>query len=160
MPQSNISDQDVADLVQRVTVAAKAYISGDMETYFSLIHHADDFTLMSPFGGVTVDGFDISPERLTALKDFFRSGTAEIEVVQTHASGDLVVLVIVERQRGVIGGLPAQDLSLRVTWVFRRKGTDWEQVHRHADPLVHPIRLEQLAALARGQDLGQRRDTQ
>lgn len=150
MTQSNISDQDVADLVQRVTVAAKAYISGDMETYFSLIRHSDDFTLMSPFGGVTVEGFDISPERLTALKDFFRSGGAEVEVVQTHASGDLVVLVIVERQRGEIGGLPEQDLSLRVTWVFRRKGTDWEQVHRHADPLVHPIRLEQLAALARG----------
>ena len=150
MTQAHITEQDIAALIERVTAAAKAYISGDMERYFSLVHHADDFTLMSPFGGVTVDGFDISPERLTALKDFFRRGEAEVEVVQTYSSGDLVVLVIVERQRGEIGGLPEQDLSLRVTWVFRRTGGGWEQVHRHADALVHPIRLEQLAALARG----------
>jgi ketosteroid isomerase-like protein len=150
MPQPQVTDQDVAELVERVTVAAKAYISGDMETYFSLIHHSDDFTLMSPFGGVTVDGFDISPERLAALKDFFRSGDAEVEVVKTYASGDLVVLVLVERQQGAVGGLPEQDWSLRVTWVFRRTNTGWEQVHRHADALVHPITMDQLSALARG----------
>jgi ketosteroid isomerase-like protein len=150
MPQPQVTDQDVAELVERVTVAAMAYISGDMETYFSLIHHSDDFTLMSPFGGVTVDGFDISPERLAALKDFFRSGDAEVEVVRTYASGDLVVLVLVERQKGAVGGLPEQDWSLRVTWVFRRTNTGWEQVHRHADALVHPITMDQLSALARG----------
>jgi hypothetical protein len=37
-----------------------------------------------------------------------------------------------------------------VTLVFRRDGSEWRQVHRHADPLVHGISLEQLAALARG----------
>ena len=150
MPQPQITDQEVAELVERVTVAAKAYIRGDMETYFTLIHHSDDFTLMSPFGGVTVDGFDTSPERLAALKDFFRSGEAEVEVVQTYASGDLVVLVLVERQQGKVGGLPEQDWSLRVTWIFRRTEAGWEQVHRHADALVHPITMDQLSALARG----------
>ncbi len=28
--------------------------------------------------------------------------------------------------------------------------SEWRQVHRHVDPLVHGISLEQLAALARG----------
>jgi ketosteroid isomerase-like protein len=51
---------------------------------------------------------------------------------------------------GEVGGLPGQDWSLRVTCVFRRDGSEWRQVHRHADPLVHPISLEQLSALARG----------
>jgi ketosteroid isomerase-like protein len=49
-----------------------------------------------------------------------------------------------------MGGLPDQDWSLRVTLVFRRDGSEWRQVHRHADPLVHGINLEQLVALARG----------
>jgi hypothetical protein len=49
-----------------------------------------------------------------------------------------------------VGGLPAQDWSLRVTLVFRRDGSEWRQVHRHADALVHGISLEQLSALARG----------
>lgn len=43
-----------------------------------------------------------------------------------------------------------QDWSPRVTLVFRRKGTEWQLVHRHADPLVNGISLEQAAAIARG----------
>jgi hypothetical protein len=59
------------------------------------------------------------------------------------------VLVTIERQRGVVDGFPEQDWSPRGTWVFRRT-VRWELAHRHADPLVHPISPEQLAALARG----------
>jgi ketosteroid isomerase-like protein len=90
------------------------------------------------------------PERLEALERFFGGGEAELEIVQTYTSGDLVVLVAIERQHGEVGGLPEQDWSLRVTWVFRRDESGWQQVHRHADPLVHGISFEQLAALARG----------
>jgi ketosteroid isomerase-like protein len=70
--------------------------------------------------------------------------------VQTYASGDLVVLVVIERQHGEVGGLPDQDWSLRASWVFRRDRSEWRQVHRHADPLVHSISLEQLAAVPGG----------
>jgi ketosteroid isomerase-like protein len=81
---------------------------------------------------------------------FFQAGKSELEVVQTYASGDMAVLVVIERQRAVVGGLPEQDWSLRVTLVFRREGAEWQLVHRHADPLVHSISLEQAAAIARG----------
>jgi ketosteroid isomerase-like protein len=73
-----------------------------------------------------------------------------IEVIQTYASGDLAVLVAVERQSGVVGDYPAQDWSLRVTLVFRREGSTWQLAHRHADALVHPITFDRLAELARG----------
>ena len=73
-----------------------------------------------------------------------------MELTQSYASGDLVVLVLTERQHGEVGGLPDQDWSLRVTQVYRRSGAAWELVHRHADPLVHPIGIDQAAALARG----------
>jgi ketosteroid isomerase-like protein len=75
---------------------------------------------------------------------------AELEVVETYASADLIVLVFVERQRGRFGGLPEQDWSLRVTQVYRRRGGAWEFIHRHADPLVRNVGLEKTAALARG----------
>ncbi|HEX4982085.1 MAG TPA: nuclear transport factor 2 family protein, partial [Ilumatobacteraceae bacterium] len=65
-------------------------------------------------------------------------------------SGDLAVLVMVERQHGKVGHLPPQDWSLRVTLAFRRERGVWRLVHRHADPLVHPITFDQLAVLARG----------
>jgi hypothetical protein len=34
--------------------------------------------------------------------------------------------------------------------VFRREGSDWRLVHRHADALVHPISFDLLSELARG----------
>jgi ketosteroid isomerase-like protein len=150
MAHENVTNEELAELIQRTTEAAKAYIRGDMRTYFTLIRHGDDNTLMSPFGGEPTRGLEISPERLEALERYFQNGEAELEVVQTYTSGDLVVLVVIERQHGEVGGLPDQDWSLRVTWVFRRDGSEWRQVHRHADPLVHGISLEQLSALARG----------
>jgi hypothetical protein len=57
---------------------------------------------------------------------------------------------MIERQHGQVGGLPDQDWSLRVTQAYCRDGSDWQLVHRHADPLVDAIDLEQAAALARG----------
>ncbi len=87
---------------------------------------------------------------VAALERFFHGGEAELDVVQSYTSGDLVVLVAIERQHGEVGGLPNQDWSLRVTLVFRRDGSEWRLLHRHADPLVHGISFEHLAALARG----------
>ena len=73
-----------------------------------------------------------------------------LELVQSYSSGDIVVLVVVERQHGLVGGLQDQDWSLRVSLVFRREGSEWQLIHRHADPLTHDLNLEQVASLARG----------
>jgi hypothetical protein len=43
---------------------------------------------------------DTSPETLEALSRYFLGGEADLEVVQAHASGDMVVLVAIERQHG------------------------------------------------------------
>ena len=150
MAQGNPTDEELAELVRRTAEAASALIRGDVRDYIALAPHADDYTLMDPFGGEPTRGFDPSSEELEALERFFEGGEAELELVESYASGDLAVLVAIERQHGRVGGLPEQDLSLRVTWVFRREGSEWRQVHRHADPLVHGISLEQVAALARG----------
>ena len=149
---ADVTDDELASLVERVTEAAQALISGDSRRYAALIRHADDYTLMSPYGGDVVWGFDDSESGLDGLASFFRGGDASVDVVQTYTSGGLAVLVVFERQRGTVGDLPEQDWSLRVTWVFRRVGaSDWELVHRHADALVHPIDHQRLGQLARGE---------
>ena len=86
-----------------------------------------------------------------SLSRYFQQGQTELELVQTCATADLIVLVMIERQTAEVGGLPAQDWSLRVTEDYRRVDDEWEFVHRHADPLVHKLSLEQAAALARGE---------
>jgi ketosteroid isomerase-like protein len=147
----SVTDEQVADLVALMERAASAFISGDMRTYATLMRHAADYTLMAPSGGEPRRGFDESDEALEALAQYFKGGEAELEVFETYSSGELAVLVAVERQHGAIGDLAEQDLSLRVTLVFRREGSEWRLVHRHADPLVHEISESRLAALARGE---------
>jgi ketosteroid isomerase-like protein len=66
-----------------------------------------------------------------------------------------VVLVMIERQTAEVGGLPEQDWSLRVTEVYRKAGSEWQLAHRHADPLVRLVKLEQAAAIARGLDVNE-----
>jgi len=146
----NITENDVANLIQRTEEANQALVRGDIDGYLDFIKHAKDYTLMNPFGG-TERGFDDSKERREAMARFFKSGTLHQEVVSTYYSGDLVVLVTIERVRAQVGNLPEQDWSLRVTQVFRREGSEWWIVHRHADPITNKISLEQSAALARGE---------
>jgi ketosteroid isomerase-like protein len=147
---SGITDAELAELVERMDEAADAYIRGDIERYLELFDHAGDYTLMPPYGGDTVHGYPSTPEGAAETSRFFASGEARLEVQQTYVSGDLAVLVAIERQHGEVGGLPDQDWSLRVTLVFRRVADRWEIAHRHADALVRPIPFAQLAKLAGG----------
>ena len=147
-----ITELDVKALVERMDEAADAYIRGDIHHYLSLFDHGDDYTLMPPYGGPTRHGFIYTEEGAAETSRFFASGEATFDLEQSYASGDLVVLVGVERQHGEVGGLPDQDWSLRVTLVFRRHDERWELVHRHADGLVSEIPFEHFARLARGLD--------
>jgi ketosteroid isomerase-like protein len=140
--------EDVANLTRRTAEANTALVRGDIDGYLALIEHATDYTLMAPFGGAPTRGFSTSSR--AAMARFFKSGTFDQEVVATYATGDLVVLVTIERVRAEVDGLREQDWPLRVTQVFRREGAKWWLVHRHADPLVNGISLEQAAAIARG----------
>ena len=153
MGEGNVTDQELTDLVERTAEAASALIRGDVRRYLTLIRHADDYTLMAPSGGEPRRGFDDSDQAVDALAEYFRGGgEADLEVFESYRSGDLVVLVAIERQHGEVGGLPDQDWSLRVTLVFLREESGWRLAHRHADALVHPISVEQLSRLARGSD--------
>jgi len=140
----------VAQLVARAAEKNAAFMRGDMRRWSELVRIPADFTLMQPFGGPTSRGFDKSPERLAEMARYFRNGKTDLELVQTFAGEDIVALIFIERQTAEVGGLPEQDWSLRVSEVYRKANSDWELVHRHADPLVRRVTLEQAAALARG----------
>jgi SnoaL-like domain len=140
----------VAELLDRSAAAHGALMRSDLDTYRRLITFSDDFSLMSPFGGEPTFGADLTPQRMGAIVRQFRNGSFEQELVQAYATRDLVVLALVERQNVEVGGLPAQDWPLRVTLVYQRMGNEWQLAHRHADPLVRGISLEQAAALALG----------
>ncbi|MFI0847508.1 YybH family protein [Mesorhizobium sp. IMUNJ 23232] len=151
MYASSEADSTLAKIIRRTEEQAESFMAGDMTRWAALIKLSDDFTLMQPFGGPTSHGFDDSPKHLAELAAYFRNGGGKLEVIQSYVTGDMIVLVMVERQHGKVGGLPDQEWSLRVTQVYRRDGSDWRLVHRHADPLTKKISLEKAAALARGE---------
>jgi ketosteroid isomerase-like protein len=140
--------QDLDDFVARAEEAADAWVRGDMDRYLDLVHHARGFTLLQPTGGPAGRHEDRAGE-LRGWESTFAGGEATLEHVTTHAWGDTVVLVMIERQHGRIGDQPDQDLSLRVTHVYRRDGDGWLLVHRHADPLVSTLSPDELGALLR-----------
>jgi ketosteroid isomerase-like protein len=146
------TNENLAKLIRNSADANSALVRGDIDGYLELIKHAEDYTLMSPFGGVPRRGFDASDESRKAMARFFKSGTLDQELVATYNSDNLIVLVTIEHMNGEIGDLPKQDWSLRVTQVYRREGSEWQLVHRHADPLANGISVEEAAKLARGKE--------
>ena len=148
--EAGVDGDAIGELIARAAEKNAAFMRGDMQRWSELVRIAPDFTLMQPFGGPVTHGFDKSPERLAELSRYFRNGKTKLEVAQIYSSNELAVLVMIERQTGEVGGLPEQDWSLRVTEVYRKAGTEWEFIHRHADATVHRITLDQLSALARG----------
>ena len=144
-------ERAVAELVRRSAEANAALMRGDIAGHRAAITLADDFTLMSPFGGAPTHASELTEERWQAMGRFFRNGVFAQEVVQAYGTADMVVLALIERQTVEVGGLPAQDWPLRVTLVYRRESNgDWRLAHRHADPLAGGITLDRAAALARG----------
>ena len=144
------SDDTLAELTRIAQESAQAYFDGDLDTYAGLARHADDFSLMPPFGGPTFHGFVLNDETRESTRQTFHGGEVTVDIEAAYVGTDLAVLAVVERQAGQVGELPAQDWSLRVTLAFRREGEEWRLVHRHADALVHLIDWDTLSKLARG----------
>lgn len=143
-------DPDVSRLVTDYAAANAALMKGDTQTWENRVGGmTPDFVLMSPFGGEPSRAADYTPERIARMGRFFRNGSFEQQVVASYAADDMIVLATIERSDVEVGGLPRQPWALRVTSVFVRRGKGWSLAHRHADPLVAGISLEQAAALSR-----------
>jgi ketosteroid isomerase-like protein len=147
------AEDAVARLITLSHDSNTALMRGDITTYRALVSYGDDFTLMSPFGGTPSRAEQYTPEQWARMGRFFRNGTFTQEIVQAYGTPDMVVLALIERPHVEVGGLPAQEWALRVTLVYRRAGSDWHLVHRHADPLAHGVSHAQAAGLARGEAL-------
>ena len=70
----------LAELSRMAQESAEAYLAGDLDTYARVMPHAEDFTLMPPFGGPTRNGFVLDDETRAATRSTFRGGHVEVEV--------------------------------------------------------------------------------
>ena len=84
--EPRITEAELDELVSRMDEAAAAYIRGDIYHYVSLFDHADDYTLMPPYGGETRRGFELTEESAAETSRFFASGEASLELQQSYVS--------------------------------------------------------------------------
>jgi ketosteroid isomerase-like protein len=110
-------------------------LNGDASLWVANASHADDVTLLSPYG-IVARGWDaVSKLYLAAAGHFVSSGaTVQREYMAVEVHGDLAYEVVREyaNPRGAEGSLAG---ATRATHVFRREAGAWKLVHRHMDHL-------------------------
>ena len=73
------------------------YLQRERERRGESLEEAGDMSGIHPYHIEAIEFGDMTrmPERLEALERYFRNGEAELDVVETYVSGDLVVLVAI-----------------------------------------------------------------
>lgn len=128
-----------------------ALMRGDAKGWQKLVPLSEDGVLMSPFGGKPSRFADYTQDRIERMGRLFKNGSFRQELVQSFVSDEMIVLATIKHSNVEVGGLPAQEWALRVTSVFKKQGSRWVLAHRHADPFVEDVPLEQSARIARGE---------
>lgn len=118
--------------------AQARFINGDPTLWKENASQREDATIFGAFGGYEKGWNEVGPRYGWASSQFKESGaTQQIEYLNTGASGDLAFTVGIERQQARVGGQETlTPRALRVTQIFRREGSSWKLLHRHADPLM------------------------
>ena len=119
--------------------ALASILMGDQSGYLALFSEAEDVTLGNPFGPFG-KGRKSVEERLAIAASKYRDGrVTSVEFISQYVSEGLACVVEVESGEAKIAGSENMDqLSVRVTSVFRLEEGNWKLVHRHAEPLQTP----------------------
>ena len=145
-----IGEHDLDELLERLDRGRQSWIDGELGFGPDLdVDQDDDMTIFGPWGGEAGRGPGL-PERQQQMARLFHGGTGRNEVVATFVSGDLAVVVLVERNEVTVQDAERpQRWALRTTQVFERRDGGWVRLHRHADPLIARRSPAETFALAR-----------
>lgn len=136
-------DGALGELLERCRADHHSWINGDGSGYVL----PDDGTILGAIGGYAFGGPETAG-RQGAVAAHWLSGSGEIEYLNGGASDAVAWLTFIERAVVVFDHDPAQRRwDVRVTEIFRRRGSEWERVHRQADPLVDRRPLPEVASL-------------
>ena len=147
-----ITEHELQELIAEMDQGRENWINGKAEA-LKVVDQDPHMTLLGPFGGLGPPKGSMTPEELAAGQAAFSAakfhgGEGRCEVIATIVEGDLVVLVMVERNAVNFDGFDSpQPWILRTTQIFRRGGDRWIRIHRHADPLILTRSFEDTLAL-------------
>jgi ketosteroid isomerase-like protein len=137
-PAANIPD-DLQQIIEQYHRAEIAFQNGDAQPFKDICSHADDVTIVGGMGGVEKGWAQVEKRYEWAASRFARDNDSEpqSEIVSPVATHEMAYMVEIERSTArMAGSTEPQQLTLRVTSVFRREDGQWKLVHRHADPAM------------------------
>jgi ketosteroid isomerase-like protein len=105
---------------------------GDTQPFLELWSHTPDASIMAAVGGYHV-GFDEVSKLLRWVSQRLKFDTYSFEPLTTQAEADLAASVVLEHLSNPTEG---QEMTLRVTHVYRREDGAWKLLHRHAEALT------------------------
>jgi hypothetical protein len=146
-----VTDDDLKELIAVVDRGRQSWVDGTLGYGDGLDVAQDaDMTIFGPFGGEAGRGGGLEERQKRAAR-LFHGGTGAREVVKSIVSGDLVVIVLIERNDFLVEGSDtSQPWVLRTTEVFEKRPSGWVRLHRHADPLITRRSPADTFTLARG----------
>jgi hypothetical protein len=132
---------DLADFhsnfIPRQAEAEAAIVQGDLEPRLALWTRREPVSLFGAWGPCKYDWAEVErvfrwvTDRFSDPADERYDFHYDIEVLDVV--GDMAYTVGFEHFKASIAGGPPEDVTVRVTHIYRREDGEWKIVHRHGD---------------------------
>lgn len=130
---------DFQEFMRRREVAARAYVNGDPGPVDAMSTTHSPATFFGPDDSVVSGPARIGTAFKNGAEMFAEGGDTTVEVLQAHQSGDVAFWCGLQHATVRLKSDGSRvEMPLRITEFFRREGSEWKLVHRHADMRRHP----------------------
>ena len=128
---------DIRQLIDQYHKSADQFSRGNPEPIKMLYSHGDDAFLANPFGSTVIGWTQVSTALDFASSKFKDGEVTNFQLIAKYFSAELAIIFEIEKWKAKVGGREEiSSFDLRVTTTFRKEGSDWKVVHRHADPIA------------------------
>ena len=131
---------DFGEFMRLREQAASAYVNGDGGPVDALATDTAPASFFGPGGGAVTEPSAIRDAYRSGAGMFAAGGESRLEVLDARASGDIAYWCGIQHATVRLASDGSTvEMPLRITEIFRREGSTWRLVHRHADPLRQPV---------------------
>jgi hypothetical protein len=128
---------DIQQLIDQYHKSVDEFSRGNPQPVKLLYSHRDDVFLANPFGFIAIGWTRVSDALDFASSKFKDGEVKNFQLIAKYLSDELAIIFEVEKWRAKVGGREeVSSFDLRVTTTFRKEGSDWKLIHRHADPIA------------------------